>query len=89
MNRLETSRGILLSVTASALFALMSAYTRLLGPLSGLDIFAWRIVWTIPGALALVAWRGRMPQLKALVGLALRQPRTGLTLVFCPSSMGV
>ena len=89
MNRLETSRGILLSVTASALFALMSAYTRLLGPLSGLDIFAWRIVWTIPGALALVAWRGRMPQLKALVGLALRQPRTGLTLVFAAASMGV
>ena len=67
MNQHVLGRGIALSVTASALFALMSGYTKWLAPLNGLDIFAWRIMWTLPGALALVALRNRWPQLCALL----------------------
>ncbi|HHT9035330.1 TPA: EamA family transporter RarD, partial [Burkholderia cenocepacia] len=37
----EAGRGLMLSVMASTLFALMSAYAKLLAPLTGLDIFAW------------------------------------------------
>lgn len=59
MNQHVMGRGIALSVAASALFALMSAYTKWLAPLDGLDIFAWRMVWTLPGALLLVAEIGR------------------------------
>ena len=57
----EGGRGIALSVTASMLFALMSDYAKLLAPLTGLDIFAWRILWTAPGAFALIALRVRWP----------------------------
>ncbi|VXC87516.1 Chloramphenicol-sensitive protein RarD [Burkholderia sp. 8Y] len=67
MNQHVLGRGIALSVAASALFALMSGYTKWLAPLDGLDIFAWRIVWTLPGALLLVALRKRWPPLCALV----------------------
>ncbi|HDR9119609.1 TPA: EamA family transporter RarD [Burkholderia vietnamiensis] len=63
----EAGRGIALSVTASTLFALMSVYAKLLAPLTGLDIFAWRILWTAPGALALIA----LPVSAALLGVQL------------------
>ncbi|QVN13843.1 EamA family transporter RarD [Burkholderia sp. LAS2] len=79
----EAGRGLLLSVMASTLFALMSAYAKLLAPLTGLDIFAWRIVWTAPGALALIALRGRWP---ALVELARRSARDWRLLVALPVS---
>ncbi|KWF33394.1 EamA family transporter RarD [Burkholderia pseudomultivorans] len=71
----EAGRGVMLSVAASTLFALMSAYAKLLAPLTGLDIFAWRVLWTAPGALALVALRGRWPALVALVARSVRDWR--------------
>lgn len=79
----EAGRGIALSVMASTLFALMSAYAKLLAPLTGLDIFAWRILWTVPGALALIALRGRWP---ALVDLVRRSVRDWRLLVALPVS---
>lgn len=84
-----TSRGIALSAGASALFALLSAYTRLLAPLGGLDIFAWRIVWTVPGALALLALRGRTSQLVELAVRACTELRVGATLLSAAALLGV
>jgi chloramphenicol-sensitive protein RarD len=74
MNQHDLGRGIALSVSASALFALLSGYTKWLAPLDGLDIFAWRIVWTLPGALALVVLRRRWPQFRALAATLVRAP---------------
>lgn len=88
MNSSVAGRGIALSVAASSLFALFAAYTRLLSPLGGVDIFAWRIVWTVPGALVLVAWRSRLPQLRDLVLQACRAPKLALKLVVCAALMG-
>ncbi|MGE7962246.1 EamA family transporter RarD [Pseudomonas sp. NPDC089918] len=42
------SKGIALSVTASMLFAVMYYYTSLLSPLSGVEIFGWRMLLTAP-----------------------------------------
>ncbi|MEB0045285.1 MULTISPECIES: EamA family transporter RarD [unclassified Pseudomonas] len=42
------SKGIALSVTASVLFAVMYYYTSLLAPLSGVEIFGWRMLLTVP-----------------------------------------
>ncbi|WP_321814999.1 MULTISPECIES: EamA family transporter RarD [unclassified Paraburkholderia] len=89
MNTNDTGRGIALSVTASALFALMSAYTLLLAPLGGLDIFAWRVIWTVPGALALLVVRKRLPQLLELVMRAIRQPRIALMLATSAALLGL
>jgi chloramphenicol-sensitive protein RarD len=89
MNPYEPGRGITLSVAASALFALMSAYTVLLAPLSGLDIFAWRVIWTAPGALALVVLRSRGPELMELVARVFREPRTALMLVTSAALLGL
>jgi chloramphenicol-sensitive protein RarD len=89
MNHYEPRRGIALSVAASALFALMSAYTLLLAPLNGLDIFAWRVIWTMPGALALLLLRGRWPQLRTLVARMVQEPRTALALVVSAALLGL
>ncbi|WP_454868311.1 EamA family transporter RarD [Pseudomonas farris] len=42
------SKGIALSVSASVLFAVMYYYTSLLSPLSGVEIFGWRMLLTVP-----------------------------------------
>lgn len=89
VNQYEPGRGIALSVCASALFALLSAYVKLLAPLSGLDVFAWRVVWTVPGALMLLALRQRLPLLRQLVARGVREPHVGLALVVSAAMLGV
>ena len=42
------SKGIALSVLASVLFAVMYFYTSLLAPLTGVEIFGWRMLLTLP-----------------------------------------
>ncbi|BFG77744.1 EamA family transporter RarD [Paraburkholderia terrae] len=88
MNAYQPGRGIALSVSASTLFALMSVYAKLLTPLTGLDIFAWRVIWTVPGAFALIALRSRLPQLKALSMRVIREPRTALLLAVSAALLG-
>ncbi|RFU49811.1 EamA family transporter RarD [Paraburkholderia sp. DHOC27] len=85
----EPRQGIALSVGASALFALLSAYVKLLAPLSGLDIFAWRVLWTVPGALLLIALRGRWPLLRQLVARAVRQPQVAVALIASAVMLGL
>ncbi|MDR9753669.1 EamA family transporter RarD [Pseudomonas sp. SZMC_28357] len=41
-------KGIALSVSASVLFAVMYYYTSLLEPLSGVEIYGWRMLLTVP-----------------------------------------
>ncbi|KVN23301.1 chemotaxis protein [Burkholderia stagnalis] len=85
----EAGRGIALSVAASMLFALLSAYAKLLAPLTGLDIFAWRILWTAPGALALIALRGRWPVFVALLGRLVRDWRLWIALPASAALLGL
>nr|WP_305518358.1 EamA family transporter RarD [Pseudomonas sp. Q11] len=48
LKRITVSKGIVLSVSASALFAVMYYYTSLLSPLTGVEIFGWRMLLTMP-----------------------------------------
>jgi chloramphenicol-sensitive protein RarD len=89
MNQYDPRRGIALSVGASAMFALLSAYATLLAPLSGLDIFAWRIVWTVPGALLLVTLRKRLPILRRLVYRMVTEPKLGVAMIASAALLGL
>ncbi|KAA1010935.1 EamA family transporter RarD [Paraburkholderia panacisoli] len=89
MNQYDPRRGIALSVGASAMFALLSAYATLLTPLSGLDIFAWRIVWTVPGALLLVMLRKRLPTLRRLVYRMVTEPKLGVAMIASAALLGL
>lgn len=88
MNQQETGRGIALSVAATTLFALLSVYTRMLHPLDGLDIFAWRIVWTVPGALLLVVLRGRGPHFRQILSATWCKPWRALMLLLTAGLLG-
>ncbi|MFL9966754.1 EamA family transporter RarD [Paraburkholderia sediminicola] len=89
MNQYDPRRGIALSVGASAMFALLSAYATLLAPLSGLDIFAWRIVWTVPGALLLVTLRKRLPILRRLAHRMVTEPKLGVAMIASAALLGL
>ena len=89
MNQYDPKRGIALSVGASTLFALLSAYAKLLAPLTGLDIFAWRVVWTVPGALLLVVLRGRLPILRQLVVRMMTTPKLAFAMIVSAALLGV
>ncbi|WDZ95070.1 EamA family transporter RarD [Herbaspirillum sp. WKF16] len=89
MNHQEIRLGIGLSVFASALFAFLSGYTRLLAPLDGLDIFSWRILCTTAAVLALIAWRRHGGQLRAACAEVLADPRKLLVLAGMAAMLGV
>lgn len=89
MNPSETARGIGLSVTASMLFALLSAYTSRLAPLDGLDIFAWRILWTLPFSLVLLVRRRQHKQMLDAVRTLPMQPVQALLFVMMTAILGV
>ncbi|PGH38872.1 MAG: protein RarD [Candidatus Nephrothrix sp. EaCA] len=89
MNHPETARGIALSVIASVLFALLSAYTRWLTPLNGLDIFAWRILSMLPLILILLVWHKQLKPLRnAALGL-IRNPLQALRFAAMTAMLGV
>jgi chloramphenicol-sensitive protein RarD len=50
-----SGRGVAFSVGASALFAMIPGYVQQLAPLDGLQVFAQRVLWSIPAVLLLVA----------------------------------
>ncbi|OWY28916.1 EamA family transporter RarD [Herbaspirillum robiniae] len=89
MSHQEIGRGIGLSVFASALFAFLSGYTRLLAPLDGLDIFAWRIVCTTAAVLALIAWRRHCAELRAACAAVFGDPAKLISLVAMAAMLGV
>lgn len=89
MKHTETAHGIAMSVIASGLFALLTGYVVLLQPLDGLDIFAWRIFWTIPAAFILLVYFKRIPQFfNALLSLV-KQPVNALLFLSTTSMLGL
>ena len=66
------SKGVVLSVLASVLFAVMYYFTSLLTPLSGLEIFGWRMLLTVPCMTVFMVvsgeWRHVWELLRLLAG---------------------
>jgi chloramphenicol-sensitive protein RarD len=49
-----SGRGVALSIIASVLFAMVPGYVQQLAPLDGGQVFAQRVIWSIPAVLLLV-----------------------------------
>ncbi|PVZ19828.1 MULTISPECIES: EamA family transporter RarD [unclassified Pseudomonas] len=82
-------KGIIASVAASALFATMYYYTSLLAPLTGEEIFGWRMLLTLPCVTLFLITTGDW---RLAVGLLRRIRATPVLLVGCiatASLMGV
>ncbi|RQW26018.1 EamA family transporter RarD [Rhodobacteraceae bacterium CH30] len=81
--------GVALSVLASLLFAVLSGYTTLLSPLSGEAVFAWRIIWTLPGVFLLLVLRRQWPAFCLLLQRLRSEPRLLLAMPLLAGLFGV
>ncbi len=69
------SKGIALSVSASVLFAVMYYYTSLLSPLSGVEIFGWRMLLTAPCMTVFMVVSGEWKRVVELVRRLAGKPK--------------
>ncbi len=58
-------RGLLAAVTAYVLWGLLPLYFRALHAVPPLELVGWRVVWTVPVCLAIIAYRRQGPDLRA------------------------
>ncbi|MBE0402696.1 EamA family transporter RarD [Halomonas citrativorans] len=70
----HTTLGVTLNVIASALFALLFAYTSLLSVMGGEEIYGWRVLLTFPCLSVFVLWRGYGAQLVTIGRRLLAEP---------------
>ncbi|MDH4580867.1 EamA family transporter RarD [Pseudomonas sp. BN415] len=69
-----SGRGVALSLTASVLFALMPGYVGELAPLDGVQIFAQRVLWSIPAVFILLGLTRQWPTFISVLGRLRREP---------------
>ena len=84
-----SGRGILLSIIASVLFAVFPGYVLMLAPLDGIQIFAQRVVWSIPAVLLLVVLSGQSAVLLKSLQRLRREPLLALALPVAAALVGV
>ena len=67
-------KGVTLSVMASCLFAVMYYFTSLLKPLTGEEIFGWRMLLTLPCATLFLLYSGDWKLVRALTARVRQHP---------------
>lgn len=85
----NTVKGTCGSLSASILFGLVYFYSTLLAPLNGLDIFGWRMLWTIPCLLAVVFIIGAWPNVTAIYARTRGNPSFFLMLMISSLLIGL
>ncbi|MBE9608376.1 EamA family transporter RarD [Chitinilyticum piscinae] len=83
------ARGLALSVTASVVFAALGGYSAWLAPLSGEQVFAWRIVWTIPAMLLLLTLLRHWPRFGQTLARLKSEPLLWLALLANAVLLGI
>ena len=83
------SKGIVLSVLASSLFGVMYYYTSLLWPLSGTEIFGWRMLLTLPCMTLFMCFSGDWRLVPKIVMRLREQPRLWWALLASSALVGV
>ena len=83
------SKGIMTSVMASTLFAVLSYYTSLLAPLTGEEIFGWRMLLTLPCVTLFLLITGDWRLAHGVLKRIRQHPALLLGLVGTSSLMGV
>lgn len=84
-----SGRGVALSILASVLFALIPGYVRHLEPLDGVQVFAQRVLWSIPAVLLLVVLARQGPVLCATLARFRREPLLLAALPLSAALIGV
>lgn len=83
------SKGVVLSVSASVLFAIMYYFTSLLTPLSGLEIFGWRMLLTVPCMTVFMIVSGEWRRVRELLRVLAAKPRWIAGVVLSSALLGL
>lgn len=83
------SKGIVLSVLASSLFGVMYYYTSLLYPLSGAEIFGWRLLLTLPCMTLFMCFSGDWRLVPTIVTRLRQHPRLWIALLASSALVGL
>lgn len=84
-----SGRGVSLSIGASMLFALIPGYVQQLAPLDGVQVFAQRVLWSIPAVLLLVAVARQWTVLAVAIGRLRHEPLLLAALPLAAALIGV
>ena len=84
-----SGRGVALSVTASLLFMLIAGYVRLLAPLDGVQVYAQRVLWSLPAVMLLVLLARQWSTLLTSCQRLLHEPLLLLALPVAATLVGV
>ncbi|WP_341963749.1 EamA family transporter RarD [Pseudomonas sp. RC10] len=82
-------KGVALSVMASCLFAVMYYYTSLLKPLSGEEIFGWRMLLTLPCVTVFMLSSGDWKLVRAMTNRIRQTPALLGAMMLSAALMGV
>ena len=83
------SKGVVLSVLASVLFAVMYYFTSLLTPLSGLEIFGWRMLLTVPCMTVFMIVSGEWRRVWELLRVLAAKPKLIAGVLVSSALLGV
>ena len=83
------ARGVAASVLASCLFAVMFYYVTLMQPLTGSEIFGWRMLFNAPCITLLLVLNGEWGLVRGLIGRMRRQPALAAGVVTCAGFVGI
>lgn len=83
------ARGVALSLAASLLFAVMYYYTSLLAPLTGEQIFGWRMLLTVPIMAVLITVWNEWAQVKTLAARLTKEWRLWIALPISSALIGM
>src|SRR5699024_904257 len=86
---LLSGRGVAMSVFASFVFAIIPGYALYLAPLDGVQVFAQRVLWSLPAVFILLIVAGRAAALKQAVLRLVREPLLILALILTTGLLGV
>ncbi|MGV8920521.1 MAG: EamA family transporter RarD [Pseudomonas sp.] len=82
------AKGVVLSVLASCLFGVMYFYTSLLKPLSGEEIFGWRMLLTVPCATLFLLYTGDWQLVRKISQRLRRTPALLLGMLLSSALLG-
>ncbi|MDH4395086.1 MAG: EamA family transporter RarD [Limnobacter sp.] len=86
---MSQSRGVFLSISASFLFGLMYYFTSFLHPLSGEEIFGWRMALSVPMMTVLMFGLKDWPLVHAILGRLRSEPILWIALPFSSFLLGI
>ena len=89
MNPSHTTRGTAVSLAASCLFGLIYYYATVLKPLTGLEIYGWRILFTVPCLSLFMMMTGFWPLVGGIMERLKARPALVLPLLLSSFLLGI